>query len=283
MYVAKTTRSGQVVYSPDQDHGSIERLSLITELRRAIDEHELVVHYQPKVDLGSGDLKGVEALVRWQHPQRGLIGPDQFIPTAERTSLIKPLTLFVLERALADCGTWDDAGVPVSVSVNLSAHSLTDPGLPADVGRLLSDAGLEPGRLELEITETALMTEPARALEVLGELKSMGIGLSIDDFGVGYSSLSYLKKLPVDVLKIDRSFVMNMELSADDAMIVRSTIDLARNLGLQSVAEGVETVIVMNRLRSLGCDLAQGFYLSRPVSADALLEWARASETSPVG
>ncbi len=283
MYVAKATRCGQIVYSTDHDQGNVERLSLVAELRRAIDEQELLVHYQPKVNLSSGEMKGVEALVRWQHPQRGLLGPDLFIPTAEHTALIKPLTLYVLERALTDCRSWEDEGISVPVSVNLSAHNLTDSRLPDEIAALLAATGLDPGRLELEITETALMAEPTRAVEVLGALNDMGVTLSIDDFGVGYSSLNYLKKLPVDVLKIDRSFVMNMELSPDDAMIVRSTIDLARNLGLQSVAEGVESIIVMNRLRALGCDLAQGFYLSRPISADALLTWAHANETSPAG
>ena len=280
MYVAKATRSGQVVYSTDHDQGNVERLSLVAELRRAIDEQELVVHYQPKVDLNTGEMKGVEALVRWQHPQRGFLGPDQFIPMAEHTALIKPLTLFVLERALTDCRRWEEDGISVSVSVNLSANHLMDAGLPDEVAGLLSAAGLDPGRLELEITETALMAEPARALEVLRGLSELGVVLSIDDFGVGYSSLNYLKKLPIDVLKIDRSFVMNMELSPEDAMIVRSTIELARNLGLRTVAEGVESIIVMERLRALGCDLAQGFYLSRAISADELLKWGRGNEAT---
>jgi diguanylate cyclase (GGDEF)-like protein len=276
MYVAKAARSGQVVYATDQDEGNIERLSLVAELRRALDQEELVVQYQPKVELTSGAVSGVEALVRWRHPERGLLGPDQFIPMAERTSLIKPLTLFVLERALTDCRGWQDEGIAMSVSVNLSANHLMDTDLPVDVAALVTASGLDPGRLELEITETALMFDPGRALEVLDGLSRLGVKLSIDDFGVGYSSLNYLKRLPVDVLKIDRSFVMNMEASGEDAMIVRSTIDLARNLGLRTVAEGVESTVTLESLRELGCDLAQGFVFSRPVPADALLEWARA-------
>jgi diguanylate cyclase (GGDEF)-like protein len=284
MYVAKAARSGKEVYSPDQDHGSAERLSLVAELRGAIEHEQLVVYYQPKVDLGCGETMGVEALVRWQHPTRGLLGPDHFIPVAERSSLIRPLTLYVLERALADCRRWEEAGVILSVSVNLSAHHLMDTGLPAQVAELLSSSGLDPARLELELTETALMADPVRSLAVLRRLSEMGVMLSIDDFGVGYSSLNYLKKLPVDVLKIDRSFVMNMELSPEDAMIVRSTIDLARNLGLRTVAEGVESADSMDRLRALGCDLAQGFHLSRAIPADELLRWAqarRATASSP--
>ncbi len=277
MYVAKATRHGQVVYSADQDHGNVERLSLVAELRRAIDQGELVLHYQPKVELGTGEMRCVEALVRWQHPERGLLGPGEFIPMAEHTALIKPLTLYVLERALTDCRRWEDEGITVSVAVNLSAHHLADPGLPADVARILATTGLDPSRLELEITESALMADPARALTILEQLSEMGVALSIDDFGVGYSSLNYLKKLPVGVLKIDRSFVMNMETSPDDAMIVRSTIDLARNLGLRTVAEGVESLRVMNALQALGCDAAQGFHVSRAISADALVEWSRAN------
>ncbi len=273
MYAAKQAGSGYVVYTAERDHYSPHRLALMGELRHAIDQNQLVLLYQPQVHLPTGRVTGVEALVRWQHPQRGLIPPDQFIPAAERTGLIKPLTLWVLKAALQQCHAWHRAGWDLNVAVNLSARNFQDPQLPDQVAALLRQCGVPPNRLELEITESILMADPARAMDILTRVSALGVRLSIDDFGTGYSSLGYLKKLPVDVIKVDKSFVMNMAADEDDTVIVRSTIDLAHNLGLTVVAEGVENRDVWERLVALGCDAVQGYYLSRPIPAVELTDW----------
>jgi EAL domain-containing protein (putative c-di-GMP-specific phosphodiesterase class I) len=219
----------------------------------------------------------VEALVRWQHPRHGLMMPDEFIPLAEHTGLIKPLTQYVLHQALRQCRTWHQAGLELSVAVNLSVRSLQDEDFPDEVARLLEEHEVDPSWLELEITESAIVVDPIRALGVLGRLGVMGVGLSLDDFGTGYSSLAYLKRLPVREIKIDKSFIINMALDDNDAVIVRSTIELARNLGLQVVAEGVETQEMWTLLADLGCDLAQGYYLSRPIPAEDITSWLAGS------
>ena len=215
---------------------------------------------------------GFEALVRWQHPDHGLVGPDRFLPFAERTGLIRPLTRHVLDVALRQCKQWSIQGVDVAVAVNLSSRDLLDLHFPDEVERLLDEWQIEPGRLELEITERVILSDPVRTRTILGRLKALGIRLSIDDFGSGYSSLSYLKRLPLDVLKIDKSFVLNM-LDDDDAAIVRSTIDLAHNLGLEVVAEGVETEEVRAALVALSCDTAQGYFFSKPMAAVDVPSW----------
>jgi len=247
----------------------------VAELRRALEEGELVLHYQPQVELASGQLRGVEALVRWNHPERGLVPPDEFIPLAEHTGLIKPLTLFVLNSALAQSQAWAQAGLELRVAVNLSGRHLLDLELPDEVARLLHAWNVEPDRLELEITESTLLAEPLRARSILTRLHAMGVKLAIDDFGTGYSSLGYLKRLPVDEVKIDKSFVMNMALDHNDAVIVRSTIDLAHNLGLGVIAEGVESEEIWQMLAAQGCDAAQGYHLSRPIPASELTSWIR--------
>jgi len=275
MYLAKERRSGQVAYSPARDDHTPERLALVGELRRAIDQGELLVQFQPKVDLVSGDIFGVEALVRWQHPQRGLLGPDKFIPIAEHSVLIKPLTFYVLDRCLSWCKQWGAEGLRLSASVNISANSLGDISLPAAIADALERVDVSADRLELEITESALMVDPSRSLAVLQELHRLGLRISIDDFGTGYSSLAYLKDLPVDVLKIDRSFVSQMDVSPTDAMIVRSTIELAHNLGLRTVAEGVEEQTHVTELRRLGCDAAQGYLVARPMVGEDVSGWMR--------
>jgi diguanylate cyclase (GGDEF)-like protein len=272
MYTAKSEHLGHAFYGPENDNYSPERLALVGELRRAIENDELVLHYQPKVDLETGVPAGVEVLVRWQHPQRGLLAPVEFVPLAEHTALIKPLTLHILNRALSQCREWELQGRALSVAVNVSARNLLDPDFADAVEACLALAEVPATRLELEITETVLMANPARALEVLERLSDMGVSLSIDDFGTGYSSLDYLKRLPVNVLKIDKSFVMNMANDPADAMIVRSTIDLARNLGLRVVAEGIEDQSAYDMLRSLGCHVGQGFLMSRPVTSGDLEE-----------
>lgn len=270
MYAAKGDHSGHAVYGPERDGNSAERLRLMGELRRAIDGGELVLHYQPKFDLATGGLAGVEALVRWEHPGRGLLPPAQFIPYAEHTTLITPLTLHILRRALTQARAWRQAGHTVPVAVNVSARNLLDPAFADDVITALTELGLPASSLELEITETVLMANPQRALEVLGRLSAAGVRSSIDDFGSGYHSLDHLKRLPIDVLKIDKSFVIGMTESPADAMIVRSTIDLGRNLGLRVVAEGIEDEAVLTALVDLGCDIGQGFHLGRPVPAQEL-------------
>ncbi len=280
MYVAKRTGSGYTVYAPELNQHSPQRLALLGELRQAIEHDQLLLHYQPKISLKTNRMMDVEALVRWQHPQHGMIPPNQFIPLAEQTGLIKPLTLWVLNKALNQCRAWQQTGLEIPVSVNLSARNLHDQELTDHVAGLLETSGISPDRLELEITESAIMMDPPRALEILKRLSGMGVRLSLDDFGTGYSSLGYLKKLPVDEIKIDRSFVTDMTRDENDAMIVRSTIDLGHNLGRKVVAEGVENRETWNRLAALGCDSAQGYYMSRPIPADELARWF---STSPWG
>jgi diguanylate cyclase (GGDEF)-like protein len=272
MYLSKETHHPEL-YDAEHDHYSPDRLALVGELRRAIDERELVVYYQPRIELSSGSARSVEALVRWNHPDRGLLGPGEFLPLAQHTGIVRLITRYVLEAALRQCRSWRDLGLDVSVGVNLFSRDLLDGGLPDEVGRLLVQSGVEPRRLELEITEDTILIDPARTSVILEQLGARGVALAIDDFGTGYSSLNYLKRLPVDVLKIDRSFVSRMEVDDDDAVIVRSTIELAHNLGLVVVAEGVETQETLVRLAELGCDNAQGFHLSPPVPADKLTEW----------
>jgi diguanylate cyclase (GGDEF)-like protein/PAS domain S-box-containing protein len=273
MYVAKTDGRGWALYDPELDRHEPQRLALISELRRAIDEHELVLHYQPKITLSSGRVDGVEALVRWHHPTRGLIGPDEFIGIAQETSLIKPFTLWVVEEALRQCREWAEEGRSLTVAVNVSTRNLIDIDFPDQVGELLVKYDIAPELLELEITETAIVADMFRMRTVLERLGQMGLRLSVDDFGTGYTSLGYLRRLPINELKIDRSFVTNMTCSDEDAVIVRSTIDLGRNLGLEVVAEGVEDPAVLERLKELGCDVAQGFLMSHPIPAAELTLW----------
>ena len=271
MYLAKDSKSGVELYSPERDDNSRRRLTLIGQLRAAIANDELTLFYQPKLNVVTQEFSGVEALVRWIHPTLGTLSPDEFIPLAERSGLIKPLTSFVLKAAIAQATRWHRDGFPLRMAVNLSARTILDYQLPSTVAALLADAGMEPRWLELEITETELMADPLRGAKVLNRLHAMGVWLTIDDFGTGYSSLAYLSSLPVDEIKIDRCFVEAMagDDSADD-IIVRSTIEMARNLSLEVTAEGVETADQVQRLKALGCNFLQGFYFSRPVPADQL-------------
>jgi diguanylate cyclase (GGDEF)-like protein/PAS domain S-box-containing protein len=275
MYTAKRTRSGRAVYSSDRDFFRPRRLALMSELRYAIEHNELSLFFQPRVTMRTGRVTGVEALVRWRHPQRGIIAPDEFIPLAEHSGLIKPLTQWVLAAARDQALRWRDAGHRLTVAVNLSARTLHDPTLPPFVQSLLTD-GPRPW-LELEITESTIMADPAGALDVLTQLHDLNIPIAIDDFGTGYSSLAYLQKLPVTAIKIDKSFVKDMATNDGDIVIVRSTIDLAHNLGLVVVAEGVESADTWTRLGDLGCDLVQGYHLCRPLPAADLTAWLAAS------
>jgi diguanylate cyclase (GGDEF)-like protein len=285
MYAAKESRAGVAAYRPETDRSSHERLLVLAELREAIANDELVLHYQPKVALSDGRTVGVEALVRWEHPRRGLLGPDHFVGLAEHTGLIGPLTAWVLTRAMRDARHWWDAGAHVGVAVNLSVANLVDPELPGLVARLLGETRLPPSAIELEITESVLMTEPARALRTLSLLRSMGVSIAVDDYGTGHSSLAYLHQMPLDTLKIDRSFVASLGEEGD--VIVRSTVDLAHNLGLRVVAEGIEDPETAATLRELGCDLGQGFHYARPVPLAAVMDhlaplgWLATVKTGP--
>jgi diguanylate cyclase (GGDEF)-like protein len=281
MYVGKKTHR-PTLYTAKDDHYSPDRLALVGELRRAIAEGELVVHYQPRVEMASGEVHTVEALVRWEHPERGLLSPGEFLPLAEHTGLIRPLTRYVLDVALGDCARWANQGYRAGVSVNLSARDLLALELADEVQVLLARRAVDPTRLELEITENTILTDPERVHTVLNRLRDCGVVLAIDDFGTGYSSLGHLKRLPVDVLKIDKSFILNMTNDENDDIIVRSTVELGHNLGLRVVAEGVETQETWDRLTQLGCDTAQGFYLSRPLPALALEDWLRRREPATV-
>jgi diguanylate cyclase (GGDEF)-like protein/PAS domain S-box-containing protein len=273
MYTAKRSGSGFAVYAPEHDQSSIRRLSLLGELRRAISEDELVLHFQPSIDLASGEVCAAEALVRWQHPTHGLLAPGEFIQLAEVSGSIQALTRWVLEESAATLDRWHADGITLPVAVNLSVRNLYDIDLPVWLDQMLALEGIDPALIILEITESELMDDPPYAMEVLGKLKALGVATSIDDFGTGYSSLAYLKNLPIDELKIDRSFVATMMAEASDLTIVRSIIDLSHNLGLSVVAEGVEDAATLAELTTLGCDRAQGFYISPPVPAANLVSW----------
>ncbi len=273
MYVAKRRGSGFTVYEPSIDKSSQESLSLLSELRRALDRDEFLLYAQPKVDLASGRVVGAEALVRWMHPEKGFIGPDNFIPFAETTGFIRMLTSWMLGKTAILCSELQSRGISLKFSVNLSTRDLLDQDLPQHFADILQRNNLAPSSMCLEITESAIMDDPVRAQLTLERLHTMGVELAIDDFGTGYSSLAYLKRLPVDELKIDKSFVMNMEHDADDAKIVKSTIDLGHNMGLRVVAEGLETLAVWNLLRQMGCDQAQGYFMSKPMPGDRFIEW----------
>ncbi|HEV3012031.1 MAG TPA: EAL domain-containing protein [Actinomycetota bacterium] len=273
MYAAKDTHAELVLFDPKLDQHSPRRLALLGELRRAIENQQLVLHYQPIIDAQTSNVLGAEALVRWQHPEHGLLPPGEFIPLAERTGLITPLTHYVLKAALQQCRQWCQAGHELAVAVNVSARRLLDLSFPDEVAGLLATWEVPARLLVVEITESTIMADPTHALEVLGRLDKMGVQVAIDDFGTGYSSLAHLKSLPVHELKIDRSFVSQMTSSASDAVIVRTTIDLGRNLGLRVVAEGVEDAVTWQELDALGCNAIQGYYVSRPIPAEDLTSW----------
>ena len=270
MYAAKQGRLGAVAFDPSLDVYKPEQLALFGRLRRAIEEGEFILRYQPKVDLGDRRIRGVEALVRWQQADGTIVPPDDFIPLAERTTLIRPLTTWVLNEALTQCRRWIDDGHEISVAVNICSRSLLDRTFPSYIADLLAMHQVPARLLELEVTEGTIMADPVCAREVLDELHQSGVRLSIDDFGTGYSSLAYLKTLPIDTLKIDRSFVMHLRDDNNDAVIVQSVIDLGRNLGLQVIAEGVEDEQTVDLLTTGGCHTGQGYYWYKPVTANEL-------------
>jgi diguanylate cyclase len=283
MYEAKSQHSGFVHYLADSEDSSPARLALLGELRDAMNRDELVLHYQPKVAADDGALLGVEALVRWNHPTRGLLPPSEFIALAEGTTLIQRLTTIVVDKALTFSKQWLEQGVRLPVAVNVSARSLLDVDFPAGIAAQLAAAGVPADLLCLELTESTIMTDPDRALLVMQDLRALGVRLSVDDFGTGYSSMAYLKVLPVDELKVDRSFVGEMTGSPEDTMLVQSAIDLGHNLGLSVVAEGVEDQQTLITLQDLGADIIQGYYLGRPMDAAALSQWVTDRQAVPVG
>ena len=282
MYAAKASSSGHAVFEASQDHHSPRRLRLAAELRGAIERSEIVLAYQPKGDLRTGRIVGVEALARWEHPELGTLEPAEFVPLAEQTGLILALTSSVLDAALERVASWRELGHDVSVAVNLSARSFLDAGLADEIPAMLAARDLPPDALELEITESMLMNDPVRARCTLERLAAIGVSISVDDFGTGYSSLAHLKSLPVDALKIDKSFVLDMDKDDADEAIVRSMIELAHNLGMRVVAEGVESAATWMRLGAMGCDLAQGFHLARPLPASGLLALLDAERDAPL-
>jgi diguanylate cyclase (GGDEF)-like protein len=280
MYEAKRGQLGYTVFEPARDGGSRHRLETLEELRVALQSNQLVVHYQPKLDVVSGVISGVEALVRWAHPVRGLVSPDSFLPLAERAGLMGLVAGQVLETSLRDLASWRSQGHQLSVAVNLSVSNLQDVELPQQVEHLLGIHGIPAEALVLEITENILMADAERSGQVLDRLRAIGVRLSVDDYGTGYSSLAYLQALPVDELKLDRSFVTHMSSDPRAATIVRSTIELSHQLGMQMVAEGVEDAAALQMLREGGCDVAQGYHIARPMVAEALTQWLDAP-TSP--
>ena len=273
MYVAKKDHSGFVMYSSKHDEHTPHRLTLMGELRHAIEHDHLVLHFQPKINVKTNVVDGVEALVRWQHERHGLMLPDEFVPLAEHSGLIKPLTLWVLRESLKQCAAWRLAGLNLCVAVNLSAQGLMDMELPDTVAGLLAANEVPADLLILEITESTIMMDKDRALRILTRLADMGIRLSIDDFGTGYSSLAYLSKMPVKQLKIDKSFVLDMDTNKSNSVIVHATIELGHNLGLEVVGEGVESAEVLKILGQLNCDSVQGYHLLRPMAGPAFDEW----------
>ena len=280
MYATKNNNGDYTFYDSSLDQHSRDRLALTTELRHAIEHDQLRLHYQPKIDFKTGNVAEVEALVRWEHPRFGLMTPDHFIPLSEHTGLIRPLTLWVIREALHTCRQWHAIGHKLKVAVNLSTHNLHDAQLTEHIQQACQECGIDTSYLVLEITESAVMSDPIGAMKILGELSDMGINLSIDDFGTGYSSLAYLKQLPMDEIKIDKSFVMDMINDKDDYIIVRATIDLAHNMGRKVIAEGVESPEIWEILDRMGCDMAQGNYISAPRTADDFAQWLQDSQWS---
>jgi diguanylate cyclase len=265
MYSAKEDHAGWKMYENRLDRYSLRRFTVLNEFRRALDEEQFVLHYQPVVEIDGSSVRGAEALVRWEHPELGMVPPNDFIPIAEQTGLIGSLTHYVLERAVAECKKWRTAGRELSVAVNLSVRDLLDLDLPGQVASVLTAQALPAEALHLEITESMIMSDPDRALETVQHLRDLGVQISVDDFGTGYSSLANLKRLPISELKIDRSFISSLPHDESDLIIVGSTINLGHDLRLNVIAEGVEDEITLKRLANLGCDLAQGYYFGRPL------------------
>ncbi len=280
LHLAKASPQGFAIYSPDRDRHSIRHLVLLAELRHAIDRNELSMYYQPKIHFASRRITGVEALIRWRHSQHGFIPPDEFITLSEGTGLIKPVTHWALRAAMAHCAMLNERGINLNMAVNLSARVLPDNQLPDLIASMLDEYGIAPLQMTLEITESAIMTDVERTLDVITRLASLGVRLCVDDFGTGYSSFAYLKILPIDELKIDKTFVLNMDQNENDAMIVGSIIELGHNLRFKVTAEGVESQGIWEMLSARGCDVSQGYLHGKPMMIEELIDW---SEKSPWG
>jgi EAL domain-containing protein (putative c-di-GMP-specific phosphodiesterase class I)/GGDEF domain-containing protein len=280
--LATTTRKPFTIYA-SHPGGLVSARQWMSELRQAIVSDQLFLTFQPKVSLLQERVTGVEVLLRWQHPQHGVIVPDQFIPVAERTGLIIPLTLWVLQQSLLQCRQWKEIGVDIGVAVNLTMWNLEAQELPEQIEALLRDTGVSPESLDLEITETSIMSDPQRVIRTLDQIRRLGVRFAIDDFGTGYSSFAYLTKLPVSCIKIDKSFIQNIENDRDSSVIVKSIIDLGHNLGLKVVAEGVETIESKKMLKVFQCDEGQGYYFCRPVPADAMTQFLLRASSTPIG
>jgi EAL domain-containing protein (putative c-di-GMP-specific phosphodiesterase class I) len=272
-YRARQEGSGIEVYAAETDPYAPRRLALAADLSEALERAEVDVYVQPKVSLADGLVVGAEALVRWTHPRLGPLAPDQFIPAAEHTGVIRQLTSYVVRDALAQCRTWRDAGLELDISVNLSGRNLFDTHLVEDIGAAIEEANVPASALTLELTESTVMGESQRSMSVLLGLQELGVRLSVDDFGTGYSSLAHLRSLPITELKIDKSFVMTMTVNDQDAVIVRTLVELGRSLGLRTVAEGVESPDAQAMLREYGCEEAQGYLFSRPIPAEQFMGW----------
>jgi EAL domain-containing protein (putative c-di-GMP-specific phosphodiesterase class I) len=286
MYAAKEADATVAVYHPEMDRGRVERLALIADLRVALRQapHQLAVYFQPKLDLRSGEIVSAEALVRWNHPQLGVLSPDRFVPLAETTGLMDQFTPLVLGAALAECRRWWQQGSRVSVAVNLSARNVCDPTLPDLISAALAKVALPPSALILEITESSIVSDPAQALRVLDQIAGTGVTISLDDFGTGYSNLSYLQRLPAQEVKIDKSFVFGLMSANPESSraLIASITGLADHFNLRVVAEGVEDEEVMAELRNLGCDVAQGYYIGKPMPAPDSHHWLTYSARTPV-
>jgi diguanylate cyclase (GGDEF)-like protein/PAS domain S-box-containing protein len=278
MQFAKSTHQHFSTFAPEMQKDSLDHLQLVGELRHAIKQNQLVLHYQPKIDMNTACAIGVEALIRWQHPDKGFMSPGIFIPIAEKTGLIHSLTYWVINEALNQAKLWREQGIELLMSINLSVYNLQDERLVEHLGETLKTHGIPPSNLVLEITESSLMTNPELARTTLNQLHSMGVKLSIDDFGTGHSSLAYLKDLPIDELKIDQSFISNISTDEKQALIVQSTISLAHSLGLTTTAEGLETEDGWRHLQNLGCNLGQGYLISKPLASDDLVHWLTESD-----
>jgi EAL domain-containing protein (putative c-di-GMP-specific phosphodiesterase class I) len=281
MYAAKRDQTGMALYDAEHDPNTIRNLALSGELRKAIESGQLTLMYQPQVDLRTMKVSGAEVLARWHHPVHGPIPPDEFIAQAEMTGLIAPLTQWVIKTALKQFVQLREKGIEIDLAINLSTKNLQEETLPDVIERYLCEWDIEASRLTLEITESALMHNPKTALATVNRLHALGVRLSIDDFGTGYSSLSYLKRLPLKELKIDKSFVRHMDKNHNDVTIVRSTVDLAHNLKLEVVAEGIESDVHVRMLQQLGCDIGQGYFFSRPLAGEDLRAWIAARAEVP--
>jgi EAL domain-containing protein (putative c-di-GMP-specific phosphodiesterase class I) len=273
MYAAKRHGAGFEYYDVVDDHHTVRRLGMLSELRTAIDNGTIALHYQPQLNLGSGAVRSAEALVRWHHPMYGDVSPGEFVTLAEATDLIHPLTYWAIRRALVDSTAWRKRGVELRVAINISPRVLQDTEFPRRLARLLQESTIGPDQIELEITESAMLVDPERAKRIVKDLHGLGVLIAIDDYGTGFSSLGYLRDLRVHSLKLDKSFVVDLETRQQNRVIVESTVQMAHALGLQVVAEGVETKWVQDYLKSIGYDLGQGYLFARPMSADDCCNW----------